>query len=411
MLLRANALAKGYSGARIETVELLIECLNRGVLPRVPGARLGGRERRPRSARPSRAAARRRGPGVVRGHAPPGRRGARRGRARAGAARGQGGPVADQRHAVHGRDGLARARAGVAAGADRRSRLRALARVAAGLAHELPSRDPPGAAAARAARLGRQPAPAARGLGDHRVAPAGATGSRTPTRSAARRRCTARAATCSTHVEATVAVELNAATDNPLVLVDEGLVVSNGNFHGQPLAFALDALAMAVSELASISERRVERLVNPSLSEGLPPFLTARRRPQQRLHDPAVRGRGARLGEQVALPPGERRLDPDERGPGGSRLDGERRRPEGAAGAREQRARARDRAARRRAGDRVPRAARAGAGRARGARRRARAVRARARRPLALGGHRARRRRDRDGSILAAAESAVGELR
>ena len=76
------------------------------------------------------------------------------------------------------------------------------------------------------------------------------------------------------HVEATVAVELNAATDNPLVLVDEGLVVSNGNFHGQPLAFGLDVLALAVAELASISERRVERLVNPSLSEGLPPFLT-----------------------------------------------------------------------------------------------------------------------------------------
>jgi histidine ammonia-lyase len=76
------------------------------------------------------------------------------------------------------------------------------------------------------------------------------------------------------YVETTVAVELNAATDNPLVLVDEGTVVSNGNFHGQPLAFALDTLAMAAAELASISERRVERLVNPSLSEGLPPFLT-----------------------------------------------------------------------------------------------------------------------------------------
>jgi histidine ammonia-lyase len=75
------------------------------------------------------------------------------------------------------------------------------------------------------------------------------------------------------YVEATVEVELNAATDNPLVLVDEGEIVSAGNFHGQPLAFALDALAMAVAELASISERRVERLVNPSLSDGLPPFL------------------------------------------------------------------------------------------------------------------------------------------
>jgi histidine ammonia-lyase len=75
------------------------------------------------------------------------------------------------------------------------------------------------------------------------------------------------------YVEATVSVELNAATDNPLVLVEDAMIVSAGNFHGQPLAFALDALAMAAAELASISERRVERLVNPSLSDGLPPFL------------------------------------------------------------------------------------------------------------------------------------------
>jgi histidine ammonia-lyase len=76
------------------------------------------------------------------------------------------------------------------------------------------------------------------------------------------------------YAEYTASVELNAATDNPLVLVDDEELVSNGNFHGQPLAFALDALAMAVSELASISERRVERLVNPNLSDGLPAFLT-----------------------------------------------------------------------------------------------------------------------------------------
>jgi len=76
------------------------------------------------------------------------------------------------------------------------------------------------------------------------------------------------------YVDYTVSVELNAATDNPLVLVEDELLVSNGNFHGQPLAFALDALAMATSELASISERRLERLVNPNLSDGLPAFLT-----------------------------------------------------------------------------------------------------------------------------------------
>jgi histidine ammonia-lyase len=78
------------------------------------------------------------------------------------------------------------------------------------------------------------------------------------------------------HVERTVAVELNAATDNPLVLLDEELIVSNGNFHGQPVAIALDCLAIACAELANISERRTERLVNPSLSDGLPPFLVTR---------------------------------------------------------------------------------------------------------------------------------------
>src|SRR5207237_3411549 len=60
-----------------------------------------------------------------------------------------------------------------------------------------------------------------------------------------------------------------------LVLADAGTLLSNGNFHGQPLGFALDALAIAVSELGSISERRTERLVNPSLSGGLPAFLTS----------------------------------------------------------------------------------------------------------------------------------------
>ncbi|MBI5066716.1 MAG: histidine ammonia-lyase [Deltaproteobacteria bacterium] len=66
--------------------------------------------------------------------------------------------------------------------------------------------------------------------------------------------------------------EVNAATDNPLVFAGSGEIVSGGNFHGQPVALALDVLAIAASHLASISERRVEQLVNPSLS-GLPPFL------------------------------------------------------------------------------------------------------------------------------------------
>lgn len=74
----------------------------------------------------------------------------------------------------------------------------------------------------------------------------------------------------------TFTTEMNSAVDNPLVFVKdeaEGDIISGGNFHGEPLAFALDYLAIALSALAGISERRIERLVNPALSEGLPPFL------------------------------------------------------------------------------------------------------------------------------------------
>ncbi len=66
-------------------------------------------------------------------------------------------------------------------------------------------------------------------------------------------------------------IELNSATDNPLVFGDE--IFSGGNFHGEPLAFQLDFLAVALTALASISERRIDRLVNPALNEELPPFL------------------------------------------------------------------------------------------------------------------------------------------
>jgi histidine ammonia-lyase len=70
-----------------------------------------------------------------------------------------------------------------------------------------------------------------------------------------------------------VEIEMNAATDNPMVFADTGEIVSGGNFHGAPLALAADLLVMAVAQLATISERRSERLVNPALS-GLPAFLT-----------------------------------------------------------------------------------------------------------------------------------------
>ncbi|MCU1301526.1 MAG: histidine ammonia-lyase [Candidatus Sulfotelmatobacter sp.] len=81
-----------------------------------------------------------------------------------------------------------------------------------------------------------------------------------------------------THCREVFEIEANSAVDNPLVFITDaqnsvGDVVSGGNFHGEPLAFALDFLGIALSALAGISERRIERLVNPALSEGLPPFL------------------------------------------------------------------------------------------------------------------------------------------
>ena len=75
------------------------------------------------------------------------------------------------------------------------------------------------------------------------------------------------------YVESTLALELTAVTDNPLVFPDGGDVISGGNFHGQPLSLVLDHLALALCELASFSERRTYALLSPSYA-GLPPFLT-----------------------------------------------------------------------------------------------------------------------------------------
>lgn len=74
------------------------------------------------------------------------------------------------------------------------------------------------------------------------------------------------------YVEQVLNVEINSVTDNPILFPDVGDVISAGNFHGQPVALALDFLGIALAEIGNISERRVERLVNPQLS-GLPPFL------------------------------------------------------------------------------------------------------------------------------------------
>ncbi len=69
-------------------------------------------------------------------------------------------------------------------------------------------------------------------------------------------------------------IEVNSCTDNPLIFPEKGKILNCGNFHGEPVAFAMDLLGIVVSELGSISERRIEKLINPALS-GLPPFLTS----------------------------------------------------------------------------------------------------------------------------------------
>jgi histidine ammonia-lyase len=273
MLLRANALAKGYSGARIETVELLVECLNRGVLPHVPsrgsvgasgdlaplahlalpligegeatveGRRLAGAEALAEvGLEPVRLQAKE-GLSLVNG---------------------------TQFMAAFGALGVVRARrlakvADIACAqsleALQGSRTSFLPQI-----HALRPLQGQGDSAANVLQLLEDSAineshrwcDKVQDAYSLRCAPQVHGASRDLLDYAAR----------------TVQVELNSATDNPLVLVEDGMLVSNGNFHGQPLAFALDALSMAVSELADIAERRVERLVNPSLSGGLPAFLT-----------------------------------------------------------------------------------------------------------------------------------------
>ena len=80
--------------------------------------------------------------------------------------------------------------------------------------------------------------------------------------------------TALSHATEVVQIESGSATDNPLVFSDTGEVISGGNFHGAPLSLVFDYAAIALTDLMSITERRIDRLVNPDANEGLPPFLT-----------------------------------------------------------------------------------------------------------------------------------------
>jgi histidine ammonia-lyase len=272
MLLRANTLAKGFSGARVQTAELLLECLNRGVLPVVPSRGSVG------ASGDLAPLAHLALPLVGEGEALVG------GRRLDGSAALR--EVGLEPISLASKEGLSlingtQFMASMAAlGIVRARRLAAAADLACALSLEAlqGSRTSFRPAIHRSRPLRGQQAAAGNIwrllegsaiIESHRWCD--------KVQDAYSLRCAPQvhgaARDLLDYVEDTLAVELNSATDNPLVLVEEEDIVSAGNFHGQPLAFALDALAMAVAELANISERRTERLVNPSLSDGLPPFL------------------------------------------------------------------------------------------------------------------------------------------
>jgi histidine ammonia-lyase len=275
MLLRANTLAKGYSGVRVETIELLVDVLGAGIVPRVPARGSVG------ASGDLAPLAHLALPLVGEGEA------SIEGRVVSGLdALDSAGLSPVELTAKEGLsliNGTQFMTAMASLAAVRAGRLARVADVACALTLEALQGTAaslhPAIHAARPLRGQAQSAAVLRSLlADSAIIEAHRWCDKV--QDAYSLRCAPQVHGASRdllqHVEATVAVELNAATDNPLVLTDEALIVSNGNFHGQPIAMALDCLAIACAELAGISERRTERLVNPSLSEGLPPFLVAR---------------------------------------------------------------------------------------------------------------------------------------
>jgi histidine ammonia-lyase len=272
LLLRANALARGNSGTRVEVAELLLECLRRGVLPKVPSRGSVGASGDLAPLAHLALPLIGEGEAWFEGELHPGGEALERAgleplrlRAKEGLSLING----TQFMAAFGALGLVRAR-----------RLAAAGDIACALSLEaLQGSRVAFSPAVQALRPLRGQAEAAENVLRLLEGSAVMESHRWCDRvqDAYSLRCAPQVhGACRDllrYVEETVAVELNAATDNPLVLPDEGEIVSAGNFHGQPLAFALDTLTMAASELANISERRTERLVNPSLSDGLPAFL------------------------------------------------------------------------------------------------------------------------------------------
>ncbi|MCY0870285.1 MAG: histidine ammonia-lyase [Firmicutes bacterium] len=269
MLLRAHALARGYSGVREETLTLLVECLNAGVTPRVPEQGSLGASGDLAPLAHLALVLMGEGEASVDGDFMPG-----------AAALAQVGLEAVELDAKEGLalingtqymtaiGSLALIRAQrLAEAADAACALsfEAARAIRDALAPELHTLRPhPGQAAAAAnLRTWLQGSGRTTAQGQVRVQDAYSLRCAPQVHGATRQ--------VLAHVQDVLVTEMSAVTDNPLVLED-GRILSCGHFHGQPVALALDYLKIGVSELANISERRTERLVNPALS-GLPAFL------------------------------------------------------------------------------------------------------------------------------------------
>ncbi|HYO98982.1 MAG TPA: histidine ammonia-lyase [Pyrinomonadaceae bacterium] len=275
MLLRANVLALGYSGARLAVVETLIEMLGRGVVPVVPEKGSVGASGDLAPLAHLALVVIGEGEAVYEGTRMAGAEALRRAglepltlEAKEGLALLNG----TQALTAVGALALARAEqlahAADIAGAMSLEALRGTPAAFDARLHE--ARPHPGqiAAAAHLRALLRESEIRESHLeNDPRVQDAYSLRCMPQVHGAAR--------DCFRHARAAVEVETGSATDNPLVFADTQEIISGGNFHGAPLALAFDYCAIALTHLMNICERRIERLINPDMNEGLPAFLTA----------------------------------------------------------------------------------------------------------------------------------------
>jgi len=272
MVLRANVLAKGFSGARVETAQLLVECLNRGIHPRVPeqGSVGASGDLAPLAHVAllliGEGACECKGAGMMGTEAL-----ASAGLEPVTLAAKEGLALINGTQLMTGIAGLALLEAETLA---RTADVIAAMTVDALLGTDV-AFDPRIHAARPHAGQGASARNLRRLLAGSALRESHRNCGRVQDAYSLRCAPQVHGATRDTmaFVRRTIEIEMNSATDNPMVFSDAGVLLSGGNFHGEPVAMAADFLAIATAELGGISERRTERLVNPSLS-GLPAFLT-----------------------------------------------------------------------------------------------------------------------------------------